>query len=120
MARQLEDLTVYQLSSELRNLVIELSATGGLSRDWRLRDQMRGAAASVPANIAEGFGRFRPREFARSLRYANGSLKELLTHTADAAARGYLDATQTAAVQQLCRRTGTALVRLLTYLDSCT
>jgi four helix bundle protein len=119
MARRLEDLTVYQLSSELRNLVIELSATGGLSKDWRLRDQIRAAASSVPANIAEGFGRFRPREFARSLRYANGSLKEVLAHTADATARGYWNAEQAAAVQKLCRRTGTALARLITYLDSC-
>jgi four helix bundle protein len=110
---------VYQLASELRNLVIELSATTGLARDWRLRDQIRAAAASVPANVAEGFGRFRPREFARSLRYANGSLNELRAHVADASARGYLDAGQVSGILRLCHRTGAALARLLRYLDSC-
>lgn len=43
--------------------------------------QMRRAASSIPANIAEGFGRAQRKVFVQFLRIAQGSLKELETHT---------------------------------------
>jgi four helix bundle protein len=42
--------------------------------------QIRRAAASIPANIAEGHGREDTRPFIQHLRVAQGSLKELETH----------------------------------------
>ena len=47
---------------------------GAASRDFRFRDQVRDSAASAGRNIAEGFGRFSPGDFARFLRYARASL----------------------------------------------
>jgi four helix bundle protein len=40
---------------------------------------MRRAAVSIPANIAEGFGRWHSKEFIHFLLVASGSLKELET-----------------------------------------
>jgi four helix bundle protein len=57
---------------------------------YALSDQIRRAAVSVPANIAEGQAKFYPREFLRHLRIARGSLAELHTLLVVAEQVGYI------------------------------
>jgi four helix bundle protein len=47
---------------------------------YGMTSQIRRAATSIPANIAEGWGRHYPAEFIQFLRKANGSRTELETH----------------------------------------
>lgn len=47
---------------------------------YGLTSQIRRSAASVPANIAEGYGRESKGAYVQHLRVAQGSLKELETH----------------------------------------
>jgi four helix bundle protein len=73
--------------------VFAFTATGPASQDFKYRDQIRDSSASAPRNIAEGFGRFRPRDFARYLEYARASLDETKNHLIDGRDRGYLPPT---------------------------
>jgi four helix bundle protein len=56
--------------------------TKGFPKDelYGMTSQIRRSAASVPANIAEGYGRENRGEYIQFLRVAQGSLKELETH----------------------------------------
>jgi four helix bundle protein len=65
-------------------------------------DQIRGSASSAPRNIAEGFGRGRPREFARFLDYALGSLNETKDALIDARDRRYASPTLVSRLLNLC------------------
>jgi four helix bundle protein len=53
-----------------------------------LATQMRRSAGSIPANIAEGNGRFSRHDYIRFLGIANGSVRELETQL-EIAARSY-------------------------------
>jgi four helix bundle protein len=78
-----------------------------------LTSQVRRAAVSVPANIAEGQGRNGQREFVNFLGIANGSLCELETLLVIARDQGYLAADQEVALNQQSRRVASLLNALL-------
>ena len=84
------DLRVWQVAMEIASDCYALAKR--LPRDelFGITSQIRRAAASVPANIAEGYGRYSNRETARFLNIANGSLTELDTHLELALRAGYL------------------------------
>jgi len=90
MVRDFRALVCWQLSHELKCEVFDFTNVGQASRDFRHRDQIRDSSASAPSNIAEGFGRFRPTEFAQYLNWARASLMETQDHLIDAHDRGYL------------------------------
>jgi len=56
--------------------------TKGFPREemFGLTSQIRRAASSIAANIAEGYGREQTKIFVQFLRLSQGSLKELETH----------------------------------------
>jgi four helix bundle protein len=73
------ELRVWQRALDLVETVYEVS--GRLPDDERfgLRAQIRRSAVSIPANIAEGYGRSGSGEYLYFLGVANGSLRELET-----------------------------------------
>src|SRR6186997_1520107 len=76
-AKRFDELYAWQLSAELRDAIVAISATGALDSDFKFRDQLREVARSAPALIAEGFGRFGHREFRRYLTMARAELLEV-------------------------------------------
>jgi four helix bundle protein len=72
-----EDLTCWREARGLVNEVYRLVEGGRLAKDFRLRDQLTGAAVSVMTNIAEGFARYSRKEFIRFLGIAQSSAAEV-------------------------------------------
>jgi len=73
-------------------------------RDERfgLTIQFRRAVVSIPANIAEGFGRRTTKELLQSLAVANGSLEEGRYHAFLAYDLGYIEKPQFHAFENQC------------------
>jgi four helix bundle protein len=79
-AERFEDLVAWQLARRLCREVFQLCQTTPLGKQFWLANQLTRAAASVMANIAEGFDRAGPREFAHFLSMARGSNSEVRSH----------------------------------------
>jgi four helix bundle protein len=118
VAKRYQDLVCWQLADELELLVFELTATGPAARDLKFRDQIRDSSASATRNMAEGFGRYWPADFAKFLTIARSSLME--THNSAGAGykKGYFSAEDTDKMQRLAARSGKAATRLIGYLNS--
>jgi len=74
------DLVVWQKGMDLAAECYRLTKGFPKEELYGITSQIRRAAVSVPANIAEGHGREHRSEFIRFLQIAQGSLKELETH----------------------------------------
>ncbi|HEV2644192.1 MAG TPA: four helix bundle protein, partial [Candidatus Elarobacter sp.] len=73
------DLRAWQAGMQLVQTVYEFCATLPSSERFGLSDQLRRAAVSVPANIAEGYGRGQSRDYLRFLSISLGSVRETET-----------------------------------------
>ena len=76
-AKTFEDLIVWQKAHQLVLAIYKTTKQFPKSELYGLVDQMRRAAVSVPANIAEGFGKRKKPEKGRYLNIARGSLEEM-------------------------------------------
>ena len=80
MIRSYRDLEVWKRSMELVVACYQAVETLPSSEKFGLVSQIRRAATSISANIAEGHGRNYTREYIQHLGIAYGSLMELETH----------------------------------------
>ena len=78
--RSHRDLLVWQKGMDLAADVYRLSRSWPRDEVYGLTSQARRAAAAIPANIAEGYGRQSTASYAQFLKIARGSLNELETH----------------------------------------
>ena len=81
---------VWERAHRLTLDVYEATSTFPKGEQYGLTTQLRRAAASIPANIAEGCGRKGDAELARFLTIAMGSTNELDYHLLLARDLGYL------------------------------
>ena len=83
-----------------------------------MTSQIRRAGSSIPANIAEGYGRNSKGDYIQFLRISQGSLKELETHLTLSRRVGLLGESETKTVLEDCDRLGKMLHRLIRSLQS--
>ena len=92
MAGNFEDLHCWQACYSLKvylkeNVLIKLPK----SERFELYSQILRATRSSTANIAEGWGRYHFKENMNFLRYARGSVAEILDHSIEAKDCNYID-----------------------------
>ena len=112
------DLICWQLATELSDLVDRLTESGPVRQDFKFRNQIRDSAASAPANISEGWGRYYANQNAPYVRIAKSSLDETLNHLLRGKRREYFSPADFNEAFKLVKRALGATTRYLLYLES--
>ena len=114
-ARSFRDLMVWRKAHEFVLAVYTFTAGFPKQETYGLASQMRRAAVSVPANIAEGFRRRGKVEKARFMNVAEGSLEECRYYLILAQDLGYGDTSNlAAAAEEVSRLLGAYAAAILT------
>ncbi len=115
--RHYRELKVWQAAMDMAERCY--LATKGFPKDelFGMTSQIRRAAVSVPANIAEGQGRQSTKEFLNFLSIARGSLMELETHLILCQRVGLLKAQDVEALLKLADEIGRMLSGLRRSLE---
>jgi four helix bundle protein len=111
------DLKVWQEAMNLAEECYRLSKLFPSLEMYGMTSQIRRAAVSVPANIAEGYGREHRQEYIHFLQIAQGSLKELETHLILSGRVGLTVYTDIDPILQQCDMIGRMLRALIRSLQ---
>jgi four helix bundle protein len=114
------DFAAWQRADELRQLVEEFLARPGVAARFSRAAQLSDVASSAPCNIAEGFGRFRPRENAQFVRIAKGSETDVLDILIEARQKRFLSVSEFKKYETAARRAIGTAVGLIRYLEKAT
>jgi four helix bundle protein len=111
-----EDLQAWQQGRILANLVYDTTDSGSFARDFKLRDQIRGASGSVMHNCAEGFDSGSDNEFIVFLKYARRSASEIQSDIYLALDREYVDQSSFKQIYEKATETKKIINALIAYL----
>ena len=111
-----EDIRAWQQARELTNLVYDLTEKGNFAKDYRLRDQIQGAAGSIMHNIAEGFDDGSDIEFIHFLKYSRRSASEVQSEIYLALDRKYISPQDFQRVYEMATTTKKSINAFIAYL----
>jgi four helix bundle protein len=114
--RSYQELEVWQRAVALTVLVYRATDGFPVTERFGLTSQARRSATSIPANIAEGWGRGSTKEYIEFPLIARGSLMELETHLVVASRLGYTNDEQLAPLRAEIQSVGRMLNRLIQSL----
>ncbi len=112
------DLQVWLLGMDLARRIWITTRTFPAEERYVLSQQLRRAALSVPANVAEGYARWSTGDYLRFLAIAKGSLKETETLLLHAQAVGLLTEFSVTPLLQLTDQLGRVFVALRRSLQA--
>ena len=110
MGKPYEQMEAWKFAMQPVKVVYQMTSDFPTEERYGLAPQRRGAAVSIPSNIAEGAGRNGAKEYLHFIGVARGSLAEMETHIQRAVILWFTTADQ--AAFDLADRTG----KLLTVL----
>ncbi|MCC6155793.1 MAG: four helix bundle protein [Candidatus Hydrogenedentes bacterium] len=118
--QQFEELRVYQGARELVNDVYAATRTQVFSRDFGPVDQIRRAAVSVMANIAEGYERGTKPEFVQFLYIAKGSCGEVRALLDVAVDQKYVSKSDHQSLREKARILSAMISRFIAHVQAST
>ena len=112
-----EDLECWKEARKLVNMVYDaIRSSKALQNDFRLCNQLTGAAISVMGNIPEGFARRSNKEFIQFLFISLSSAAELQSHMYVALDQHYVTKEIFESIYQQAEKTSKLISGLITYL----
>jgi four helix bundle protein len=111
-----ESLDVWKTAVEFVVNIYKLTETFPKEEKFGLTSQIRRAAVSIPANIAEGAARTSPKEFMHFLSNAQGSASEVETELLIAQRLGYFSGDDHTKMRAATEDIGRMLTGLRNYL----
>ncbi len=112
------EIDAWRLAHQLKLRVDLFLLTPGFRRHFKFSEQLSDAVRSAPRNIAEGFGRYRHREFAQFVRIAKGSEMEVLNHLIDARDQGLISQDEFVVTEELAKQAMRSAAGLIRWLES--
>jgi len=98
------DLEVWKVAREMRREIYRLASSLPDFERFGLASQLRRAATSVTANLAEGYGRYGYQENVHFRRQARGSIYELRDHLTTCLDAQYLNEREAGRLDALAQR----------------
>lgn len=112
-----EKLDVWQNAIALSSRIYTVTRSFPKEELYGLQSQLRRAAVSISANIAEGSGRSTDREFVRFIEIAYGSLMETVSHLTIALQQSFIAQPDYDSLYSDCERLGKMLSGLRHHLS---
>lgn len=117
MKTSFSGLEVWKEAFEFTIEIYRITGKFPKEEKYALTSQLKRAASSVPANIAEGRGRGGNKEFCRFLYIARGSLEECKSHLLLAKELDYITESDIMSIEDKAERLGTMLNNLIVRLQ---
>lgn len=111
-----EDIEAWKAGLELACECFTVAKELRRSRHYSLANQLERSAASVPTNIAEGYGRFGVSDEIKFLIYARASNNETLSHLVLAEKTGCVSKARAMTLRRQYERVGSLLGGYIKYL----
>ena len=116
--RSFEDLECWKIGVEIRKLSMQIVRKLPAEEKYDLGSQLKRAARSITANIAEGYGRFHFQENIQFCRISRGSAYETIDHLLVANEENYISQTELDNAKELINKFLRILNGYINYLTN--